>query len=120
MQQGLHRRAHFLVDAPGAARQRANVRQSAFRAAAAGGSMDKQAWFRPMGLVFRPVSWQGAACLAATVAFCVMAFVAVDRHSHSVSDTLFGVFPYIAPAWLLLAWLAGKTGGAAADERPQR
>lgn len=67
-------------------------------------------WFRPIGWLFRPVSWQGyIACLVALV-FCAQAFIAVDRHSHSASDTLFGFFPYIAPTFLLLNWLASKKG----------
>ena len=55
-------------------------------------------WFRPMGLLFRP-------------AFCVNTFIAIDRHSHSASDTLYGVFPYWVPALLVLAWIADRTGG---------
>jgi hypothetical protein len=35
--------------------------------------------------------------------FCVQVFVAVDRQSHSVSDTLYGVFPYVVPALILLS-----------------
>lgn len=34
-------------------------------------------------------------CLVAAI-FCVNVFLAIDRHSHSVSDTLYGVFPYFA------------------------
>lgn len=66
-------------------------------------------WFRPAGWVFRPVSWQGYAAIAIALAFCTLAFLAVDRHSHSASDTLFGFFPYAVPAFLLLNWLASKT-----------
>lgn len=69
-------------------------------------------WFRPAGWVFRPVSWQGYAAVTITLAFCALAFLAVDRHSHSASDTLFGCFPYIVPAFLLLNWLASKTSTA--------
>lgn len=35
--------------------------------------------------------------------------LAVDRHSHSVSDTLYGVFPYVVPTLILLNWVASKT-----------
>ena len=44
----------------------------------------------------------------AAAAFCVNVFVAVDRHSHSVSDTLYGVFPFFACAFLLVDWVAQK------------
>jgi hypothetical protein len=37
--------------------------------------------------------------------------LAIDRHSHSVSDTLYGIFPFWAPALLVLAWVADRTGG---------
>jgi hypothetical protein len=38
-------------------------------------------------------------------------FIAVDRHSHSVSDTLYGIFPFWVPTLLTLAWIADRTGG---------
>jgi hypothetical protein len=75
---------------------------------ATGGSMSRRPWFKPVGLFYMPVSWPGVVCTAATVAFCVQAFMAVDRHSHSASDTLFGIFPYVVPAFLLLNWLASR------------
>ena len=66
-------------------------------------------WFRPLGWLFRPVSWQGYLALSIALGFCVHAFIAIDQHSHSVSDTLYGVVPYVASAFLLLNWLASKT-----------
>jgi hypothetical protein len=41
---------------------------------------------------------------------CINVFVVIDRHSHSASDTLYGVFPYFASSFLLLNWLASRTG----------
>ncbi len=69
-------------------------------------------WFKPCGWIYLPASWQGAVALLLTLAFCVQVFVAVDRHSHSASDTLYGVFPYFACCFLLLNWLASKTAGS--------
>ena len=69
-------------------------------------------WFAPVGWIYRPVSWQGVAVLAAAAVFCVQAFIAVDRHSHSISDTLFGLFPFVVPTFLLLNWIAGRTSGS--------
>ena len=43
---------------------------------------------------YRPASWQGMALYILALAFCVQVFTAIDRHSHSVSDTLYGIFPY--------------------------
>ena len=66
-------------------------------------------WFRPLGWVYRPVSWQGWLALFFAAAFCRQVFMAIDRHSHSASDTLYGVFPYFVCAAALLNWVASKT-----------
>ena len=42
-------------------------------------------------------------------AFWVQVFAAVDRDSHSASDTLYGIFPYVVCTFLLLEWVASKT-----------
>lgn len=49
---------------------------------------------KPLGWIYRPVSWQGCTALLFTLAFCLQVFRAIDRHSHSASDTLYGVFRY--------------------------
>jgi hypothetical protein len=66
-------------------------------------------WFKPWGWIYRPVSWQGWTAVAITLFFCVQVFSAVDRHSHSVSDTLYGIFPFVVPAMMLLNWVASRT-----------
>lgn len=66
-------------------------------------------WFKPWGWIYRPSSWQGVIVVALVLAFCVQVFLAVDSRSHSVSDTLYGVFPYIVPSLLVLNWIADKT-----------
>jgi hypothetical protein len=73
--------------------------------------MDRS-WFKPWGWVYRPASWQAAVLVALATVFCLQVFVAVDRHSHSVSDTPYGVFPYVVPCLMLLNWVASKTSGA--------
>lgn len=45
-------------------------------------------WFTPWGWIYRPIAWPGVALVAIALAFCVQVFIAVDRHSHSASDTL--------------------------------
>jgi hypothetical protein len=50
--------------------------------------------------------------LVAALAFCINVFLAIDRHSHSVSDTLYGVFPFFACTFLLVDWIAGRTSQA--------
>jgi hypothetical protein len=71
-------------------------------------------WFKPPGLFFVPVTVVGWLLTAAAAAFCAQVFVAIDRHSHSVSDTLYGIFPFWVPAVLGLAWIADRTGGRSA------
>ncbi|MGA2247391.1 MAG: hypothetical protein ABSH48_20570 [Verrucomicrobiota bacterium] len=69
----------------------------------------KNPWFKRIGWFHLPVSVTGAVLALALLAFCVEVFRAVDRHSHSASDTLYGVFPYFACAFLLFEWIAGRT-----------
>lgn len=65
-------------------------------------------WFRSLGWTYRPISWQGYTAVGVVALFCVQAFLAIDQHSHSASDTLIGFFPYGVPAFLLLNWFAAK------------
>jgi hypothetical protein len=69
----------------------------------------KQIWFRPWGWLYRPVSVSGWIATLAVLAFCAQVFSAVDARSHSVSDTLYGVFPYVVCSLGLLNWLASRT-----------
>jgi len=69
----------------------------------------KTAWFKRRGWFYQPVSWQGAAVVAVALLFCAQVFWAVDRKSHSVSDTLYGVFPFFVRSFLLLDWIATRT-----------
>ena len=66
-------------------------------------------WFKPWGWIHRPASLAGWLAALLTLAFCVQVFLAVDRHSHSASDTLYGIFPFVVPALMVLNWLASKT-----------
>lgn len=66
-------------------------------------------WFKPWGWLYRPISWQGGVLVLLAALFCAQVFVAVDRHSHSVSDTLYGIFPYFIPCLIVLNWVASKT-----------
>jgi hypothetical protein len=74
----------------------------------------KNPWFRPWGWIYRPTAWPGWSLATLALAFVAQVFVAVDRHSHSVSDTLYGIFPYWVPAFGILNWVASKTSGKAA------
>ncbi len=69
----------------------------------------KHRWFREWGWLYYPTSWQGVLLVVLVLIFCVQVFMAVDRHSHSVSDTLYGIFPFVVPGFLGLLWIAAKT-----------
>ena len=73
----------------------------------------KRAWFRPWGWIYRPIAVQGWIVVALAAAFCVNVFVAVDRHSHSASDTLYGIFPFVVPTLGIVGWIASRTTGRA-------
>jgi hypothetical protein len=66
-------------------------------------------WFRRAGWLHYPVSTLGVVATLAAVAFCANVFIAIDRHSHSASDTLYGIFPFFACTFLLHDWLARNT-----------
>ena len=71
----------------------------------------KMKWFKRVGWFCVPASLAGfVICLFAAI-FCTTVFLAVDRHSHSVSDTLYGVFPFFVCTFLLLDWLGRRTSG---------
>jgi hypothetical protein len=74
----------------------------------------KNPWFQSWGWIYRPIAWPGWSLVILALAFVAQVFVAVDRHSHSVSDTLYGIFPYWVPAFGILNWVASKTSGKAA------
>ena len=69
----------------------------------------KTPWFKRLDWFYLPVSLPGVVIALAALAFCVQVFFANDRKSHSASDTLYGVFPFFACAFLLYDWLAGRT-----------
>jgi hypothetical protein len=71
----------------------------------------KNIWFKNWGWIYRPVSWQGWFLTFFALVFCIQVFIAVDRNSHSVSDTLYGIFPFVVPTFLLLVWIASRTTG---------
>ena len=47
----------------------------------------KKPWFREWGWIYYPSTWQGVVLVGLVLAFCIQVFLAVDAHSHSVSDT---------------------------------
>jgi len=71
----------------------------------------RRQWFAATRWGYRPVAWPGYLICVVAVAFAWTTFRAIDRHSHSVSDTLYGLFPYWVPALLLLERIAARSSG---------
>ena len=72
----------------------------------------RQPWFRPFGWFYVPASLAGGMVSLGALIFCVNVFIAVDRHSHSVSDTFYGAFPFFTSTFLLVDWVARNTKGS--------
>ena len=70
----------------------------------------KTAWYKRLGWFYVPISVPGAVVWLLAALFCLTVFRAVDRHSHSVSDTFYGVFPFFVCTFLLLDWIGSRTG----------
>jgi len=68
----------------------------------------KTKWFKRLGWFYVPVSFPGAVVWLAALLFCITVFRAVDRHSHSVTDTLYGIFPFFVCTFLLLDWVSAR------------
>jgi hypothetical protein len=69
----------------------------------------KTKWFKRLGWFYIPISAPGFVVCLFAMLFCLTVFAAVDRHSHSASDTLYGVFPFFVCTFLLLDWIGGRT-----------
>jgi hypothetical protein len=66
-------------------------------------------WFKKIGWVYVPKSFIGIIIFAILILFCISVFMAVDRKSHSASDTLYGIFPFFVPAFLIYLWIGSET-----------
>ena len=65
--------------------------------------------FKQWGWVNGLISCQGWLAAALLSVFSVQVFGAVARHSHSGSDRLYGIFPCVIAAVILLNWFASRT-----------
>ena len=78
----------------------------------------KMKWFKRLGWFHIPVSFSGALVLMLALVFCLTVFRAIDRHSQSATDTLYGVFPFFVCTFLMLDWIASRTCAAAREHGP--
>jgi hypothetical protein len=62
--------------------------------------------FVRLGPTYRPTGAAGWVFTALALAFIANCFWAIDRHSHSVSDTLYGLYPFAGVTYLLWDRLA--------------
>lgn len=69
----------------------------------------KTNWFKKAGWIYLPISIIGGILTFLTIAFCVNVFMVIDRNSHSVSDTLYNIFPFFVCAFVILFWIASNT-----------
>jgi hypothetical protein len=69
----------------------------------------KPKWFKPAGWIYLPNSIPGAMVSGLAALFCANVFITVDRHSHSVSDTFYGVYPFLVCTFLVWDWIARRT-----------
>ena len=74
-----------------------------------GGNEVKTVWFKKEGWLYLPTSIIGWAIVLVTVLLCIQVFLAVDARSHSVSDTFYGIFPYVVSYLVIAGWIASNT-----------
>jgi len=69
-------------------------------------------WFVPFGWLHRPVTVAGWLVTLVALAYLVQVFLAIDAHAHSVTDTLYAVYPHWGVTCLGWDWIARRTAGA--------
>ena len=63
---------------------------------------------REVGWFYLPSTILAWLIVLAMIAFSVQVFLAIDAHSHSATDTLYGVFPYWTATFLLWNWMGSR------------
>ena len=66
-------------------------------------------WFRPWGWISPPIHPIGYILTLLPLAFVIHTFLAIDRKSHSATDTLYAIFPYASASFLLWLWVADRS-----------
>jgi hypothetical protein len=69
----------------------------------------KTIWFAKIGWLYWPVHIAGWIISFAALGISIWFFIAIDRHSHSVSDTLINFFVYFSCVAFWWKWVAEKT-----------
>ena len=71
----------------------------------------KTTWFKRFGWVYVPSSVPGLVVWLIAALFCLTVFRDIDKNSHSVADTLYGVFPFFVCTFLLVDWIGSRSTG---------
>lgn len=66
-------------------------------------------WFVRFGWLHWPVTLAGWLVTLAALAYVIQVFVAIDLRSHSVSDTLYAVYPHFGVTFLGWDWIARRS-----------
>ena len=66
-------------------------------------------WFKKLGWFFVPISVLGWIIVLLFGFLLATVIIAVDRHSHSVSDFFYGVFPYAVCCFYVVNWVGSNT-----------
>lgn len=76
----------------------------------------RKIWFKSKryGWGFAPATWQGWLVLAVWLTIVVAFVVNIDSHSGSISDTLYGIVPFVLVMTLILVMISYSRG-----ERPK-
>ena len=69
----------------------------------------KNPWFKKAGWIYIPVNLPGFIITAMFLMFCINVIYVIDHKSHSVSDMLYNIFPFVVPAFLFYIWIASET-----------
>ena len=65
-------------------------------------------WFVRFGWLQRPVNLAGWMITAAALVYMAQVFLALDRHSHSVTDMLYAVYLHWGVTFLGWDWIARR------------
>jgi len=65
--------------------------------------------FKKNKWMYYPSTILGAIIVIFFLALIIQIFLFVDSKSHSVSDTFYGVFPYIISYLVVYYWIASRT-----------
>ena len=66
-------------------------------------------WFKKFGWLYMPIHFIGWIITLTSVGTAIWFFMAIDKHSHSVSDTLINFFVYFTCIAFWWKWIAEKT-----------